>query len=46
MYLKSLGYKKIRLGVDKGNPQSYSFWSKNNFNVISEDTYILMELDI
>ncbi|MDD6525823.1 MAG: GNAT family N-acetyltransferase [Firmicutes bacterium] len=46
MSLKSLGYRKIRLGVDKGNPQSYSFWSKNNFNVISEDKYILMELDI
>ena len=45
-YLKSLGYKKIRLGVDKGNLQSYSFWSKNNFNTISEDTYILMELVI
>ena len=45
-YLKSLGYKKIRLGVDKGNQQSYSFWSKNNFNTISEDTYILMELVI
>ena len=46
MSLKSLGYRKIRLGVDKGNPQSYSFWSKNNFNVVSEDKYILMELDI
>ena len=46
MYLKSLGYKKIRLGVDKGNPQSYSFWSKNHFNVINEDQYILMELEI
>lgn len=46
MYLKSFGYKKIRLGVDKGNPQSYSFWSKNNFNVIREDKYILMELVI
>lgn len=45
MYLKSLGYKKIRLGVDKGNPQSFSFWTKNNFNVISEDEYILMELE-
>ena len=42
MSLKSLGYRKIRLGVDKGNPQSYSFWSKNNFNVVSEDKYILM----
>ena len=46
MYLKSLGYKKIRLGVDKGNPQSFSFWSKNNFKPISEDEYILMELEI
>ena len=46
MYLKSLGYKKIRLGVDKGNPQSYSFWSKNNFKAISENNYILMELEI
>lgn len=46
VYLKSLGYKKIRLGVDKGNPQSYSFWAKNHFKVISENTYILMELEI
>ncbi len=45
-YLKSLGYGKIRLGVDRGNPQSYSFWSKNGFSVISEDKYILMELEI
>ena len=28
-YLKTEGYKKIRLGVDKGNPQSFSFWEKN-----------------
>ena len=46
MSLKSLGYRKIRLGVDKGNPQSYSFWSKNNFKAISENNYILMELEI
>ena len=44
--LKSYGYKEIRLGVDKGNPQSYSFWTKNNFSVIREDTYILMGLRI
>ncbi len=43
-YLKQLGYKKVRLGVDKGNPQSYSFWCKNNFRVVSENKYILMEL--
>ena len=29
-YLNDLGYKKVRLGVDKGNPQSYSFWLKNS----------------
>ena len=28
-YLETEGYKKIRLGVDKGNPQSFSFWKKN-----------------
>ena len=28
-YLKTEGYKKIRLDVDKGNPQSFSFWKKN-----------------
>lgn len=44
IHLKSLGYKKVRLGVDKGNPQSYAFWAKNRFSVIKEDVYILMEL--
>lgn len=42
--LKSLGFKKVRLGVDKGNPQSYAFWVKNQFSVINEGVYILMEL--
>ena len=28
-YLKTEGYKKIRLGADKGNHQSFSFWKKN-----------------
>ena len=42
-YLKTEGYQKIRLGVDKGNPQSFSFWKKNGFKVISEDEYIVME---
>ena len=45
-YLKLLGYKRIRLGVDKGNLQSYSFWLKNKFHVISEDNYICMELSL
>ena len=43
-YLKLLGYKTIQLGVDKGNIQSYSFWLKNKFHIISEDNYICMEL--
>ena len=42
-YLKQLGYKKVRLGVDKGNLQSYSFWSKNDFRVVFENEYIVME---
>ena len=45
-YLKSFGYKKIRLGVDIGNPQSYSFWTNNKFNVIKKNEYILMEKDL
>lgn len=42
-YLKSLNFKKVRLGVDKGNPQSYAFWLKNKFCVVEENRYILME---
>lgn len=41
--LKSSGYQTVRLGVDKGNPQSYAFWTKNQFKVIRTDEYILME---
>jgi RimJ/RimL family protein N-acetyltransferase len=43
-YLKTLGFDKIRLGVDKGNPQSNAFWKKNSFIKVSEGEYILMEL--
>ncbi len=31
-YLKSQGYKHIRLGWVKGNFQSESFWHKNGFS--------------
>ena len=41
--LKELGYKKVCLGVDKGNPQSRAFWTKNGFCRIGEKTYVLME---
>ena len=43
-YLRTLGFDKIRLGVDKGNPQSNSFWKKNGFITVGESEYILMEL--
>ena len=42
-YLKSKNYKKIWLGVDKGNPQSSSFWDKNDFVTVGENQYIIME---
>lgn len=45
-YLKEIGYKRVRLGVDKGNPQSYHLWIKNNFETILENDYILMEIEL
>ena len=30
-YLRKTGYQKIRLGIDKGNPQSEAFWTKHQF---------------
>ena len=35
-YLKKNGIKTVRLGIDKGNPQSDHFWKKNGFLVIKE----------
>ena len=34
--LKNLGFRRVRLGIDKGNPQSKHFWKKNGFQVIRE----------
>lgn len=45
-YLKQSGYQKVRIGVDKGNPQSNSFWQKNGFYRISENEYNIMELTL
>ena len=44
-YWKNSGYRKVRLGVDKGNPQSSAFWKKNGFEKTNEEThcYIVME---
>ena len=41
-HLQSLGYKEVRLGVDKGNPQSHAFWVKNGFVTTGEKQYLLM----
>ena len=45
-YLKRSGYKKVRIGVDKGNPQSNSFWKKNGFCIVAEKEYNIMELTL
>ena len=45
-YLRSLGFNKIRLGVDKGSPQSNAFWKKNGFIIIGEGEFTVMELDL
>lgn len=43
-YFQALGFHKIRLGVDRDNPQSNDFWKKNGFTVTGKKEYILMEL--
>ncbi|MCR4632943.1 MAG: GNAT family N-acetyltransferase [Erysipelotrichaceae bacterium] len=35
-YLRSIGKRAVRLGIDEGNPQSTHFWKKNGFAVIAE----------
>ena len=45
-YLSACGCEKIRLVVDKGNPQSHAFWTKNRFQTIGEARYIVMEREI
>ena len=47
--LKNLGYEKIQLGIDKGNPQSEAFWTKNEFQKTGKEycddtvSYVYME---
>jgi ribosomal protein S18 acetylase RimI-like enzyme len=45
-WLRSSGFAKIRLGVDKDNPQSNAFWKKNGFRTVSEETYRMMEREL
>ena len=35
-YLHQQGFKRCRLGIDKYNPQSYHFWTKNGFIITRE----------
>lgn len=35
-YLKQCAFKKVRLGMEKENPQSTSFWNKNGFKLVKE----------
>lgn len=35
-YLKENEFMTVRLGIDKGNPQSNHFWKKNGFDIIKE----------
>lgn len=35
--LACLGYQKLRLAIDKGNPQSEAFWTKNGFVKTGEE---------
>ena len=36
-YLAQEGFTKVRLGIDKGNPQSKAFWLKNGFTFTGEE---------
>ena len=36
-YFQNSGFEKIRLAVDKGNPQSKAFWLKNGFAFTGEE---------
>ena len=36
-HLAQVGFEKVRLGIDKGNPQSKAFWLKNGFTFTGEE---------
>ena len=49
VYLSSIGFTSIQLGIDKGNPQSEHFWAKNGFKATGREfsdvsvSYVYME---
>lgn len=36
-YVSQVGYRKLRLAIDRGNPQSEAFWTKNGFKKTGEE---------
>lgn len=50
--LRLQGFKKLRLAIDKGNPQSKAFWTKNGFLFTGEEypndfsSYLPMEKEL
>lgn len=37
-YFKEAGYNRVRLAIDRGNPQSKRFWTKQGFLKVNEGT--------
>ena len=35
--LREEGFRRVRLAVDRGNPQSKAFWEKNGFALMGEE---------
>ena len=50
--LREEGFRRVRLAVDRGNPQSKAFWEKNGFALTGEEmphdasAYLLMESEL
>ena len=41
--LQERGVLRVRLGVDRGNPQSLAFWTKNGFSQVDTGRYLVLE---
>ncbi len=39
--LRELGFRRLRLGVDRGNPQSFAFWTKSGFAPAGENDHLI-----
>ena len=47
---KELGFARLRLAIDEGNPQSEAFWTKNSFRKTGErrpgGTYVYLPMEL